>query len=428
MAAEKYPFFELKGIDWDEARERYSQAAQQAESDEEFYLVIQRMIAELRDGHSRFSFVGELWAPSVRSIELVAIDGRYHVARVLEGSDAWDAGVRAGAELLTVDGEAVSERFDRLKDRIGASNEQGLQRGFIALYLTAGESSHAQLELAAPGEEPQVYVIEREREPRRSEPVVDGWLLDSGYGYIRIRGFPKDDAAVDRFDALIDEFMAAKGLVIDIRGNGGGSTTPMYKMAGRLFEDKVEVFRWHKRRTKVRALKPRGKSVYVGPVVLLIDDAVFSTSNAFAEGLQFTGRATLVGRTSSGGTGIPELDELLTPDSRLRLSNYYHELVDGTQTEVTGVVPDVEIAWTAELLAAGAAQTPGDPAGDRDLVEAIAILDAQSYAGDTSAPGCGCSTAGPDEPGPWGSTTLIAVLGMSAWGVARRQSRRSATL
>jgi carboxyl-terminal processing protease len=425
-ASTDYPFFELKDIDWAEIRSQYRAQLDQAETEQEFYELIARMIAELRDGHSRFDFIGASWGASVHAIEFVAIEGRYYVARVDETSQAWALGVRPGAELLSVDGEAVADRYARVRDQIGAANERWRQYIFTLAYLSAGEASEAQLELAAPGEAAEILAVPRtaeassEASPSTSGPSVEGRLLDDRYGYIRIHTF--EDEGVAEFDALIDEFADAPGLILDIRGNDGGSTSPMYDMAGRLFDEKVEVFRWHKRRTKVRSFKPRGDLIYTGPVVLLVDEAVFSTANAFAEGLQFTERATLVGRRTSGGTGVPEYDELLTPDARLRLSIYYHELVDGTQSEVSGVTPEVEVAWTPERLAAGVAQRPGDPDTDLDLAEALTILD-EASGGETSTPhGCGCAT--PDTGGGAGAAGLSPALMVPAWWALRSRRRR----
>jgi carboxyl-terminal processing protease len=179
---------------------------------------------------------------------------------------------------------------------------------------------------------------------------------------IRIPTFEGGDAhdLVAEFDAALAPVLDAPGLILDLRGNGGGSTFISDRIAGRFLSEPFTYGRDHFRaRLPQRGwrasfeyrITPRG-TIYTGPLVLLIDAYNFSTAEQFIVALVDSGRALAVGRRSAGGSGNP-VTFRLPADGLVRFSTGDFRRNDGTPIEGVGLVPDLPVAWTVDEFRSG---------------------------------------------------------------------------
>ena len=118
---------------------------------------------------------------------------------------------------------------------------------------------------------------------------------------------------VAEFDAALDGLRDTPGLIIDLRGNGGGSTAVADPMAGRLLERPfVYGHEYYRSRLPFRGWRlwidyrvaPR-PPVYTHPVVVLIDVGNASTAENWLAAMVDSGRVRTVGRTTAGSSGNP---------------------------------------------------------------------------------------------------------------------------
>jgi carboxyl-terminal processing protease len=143
------------------------------------------------------------------------------------------------------------------------------------------------------------------------------------------------------------------GLVIDLRGNGGGSLTEATDLTG-LFIKQGPVVQVRDAQGRVSLEQDQNASIaWDGPLAVIIDRESASASEIFAAALQDYGRALIVGETSYGkGTvqNLVDLDNIAQNEApkygQLKMTVAQFFRVDGGSTQHRGVVPDVMFPQT----------------------------------------------------------------------------------
>ena len=154
---------------------------------------------------------------------------------------------------------------------------------------------------------------------------------------------------------LIDEMKQqgdSEGLIIDLRGNGGGFLTEAVSLSG-LFIKQGPIVQVIPSSRKTEVLKDRDSSIaYDGPLMVLIDRYSASASEIFAAAMQDYGRAVIIGERSFGKGTVQQLAPLrssLNPfsnapskhNSQVKFTNAQFFRVNGGSTQHKGVTPDI---------------------------------------------------------------------------------------
>jgi carboxyl-terminal processing protease len=146
------------------------------------------------------------------------------------------------------------------------------------------------------------------------------------------------------------------GIVIDLRGNGGGSLNDVVDMAGLFIKD-GPVCQVKGRDEKANILNDRDKDVlYTGPLAVMVDELSASASEIFAAAIQDYHRGIIIGSSSTYGKGTVQRSISLDPQSesalfskpveglgdiKLTFRKFYR--INGGATQLRGVVPDIVI-------------------------------------------------------------------------------------
>jgi len=148
-----------------------------------------------------------------------------------------------------------------------------------------------------------------------------------------------------------------EGIVMDLRGNGGGSLPEVVKMAGLFIEDgPICQVRGRDEKTPY-VWRDRDKTVlYSGPLTVMVDEGSASASEIFAAAIQDYKRGIIIGSTSTYGKGTVQRTIPLNPEAenpvlaktsedlgtvKLTLQKFYR--INGGSTQLKGVTPDVVI-------------------------------------------------------------------------------------
>jgi len=173
-------------------------------------------------------------------------------------------------------------------------------------------------------------------------------MLDDSIGYIYVMQF--DEITTQQFETALNALKAQgmKGLVVDIRDNGGGLLTTVCDMLDLFLEkDELIVYTLDKYDTK-ETIKAKKGSIGELPMAVLINGYSASASEIFSGALQDYGLATIVGTQSFGKGIVQSIIPLLDGSAvKLTVSTYYTP--NGRNIHGTGIAPDVEVELAEEL-------------------------------------------------------------------------------
>jgi len=250
-------------------------------------------------------------------VELDLRDGVPTVITAIDDSPAMEAGILPGDEILEVDG--------RPTEGIGAA---GLEQ-----LLPGQPGSVAKIRLRRPdGSERTVDVVRRTVETKSVKGILrdaDGWrhVLDPDrrIAYVRIARFTERTLA--ELDAALAALRAdgLSGLVLDLRGNGGGSLDAAVGTVDRFLSDGAIVStRGRGTRGRTWDATPSRDDVVL-PVVVLVNQGSASASEVVAGALRDHGRGKVIGTRTYGKGSVQEIVPL--PDGagtvKLTTARYY---------------------------------------------------------------------------------------------------------
>ena len=293
---------------------------------------IDGMVASLGDPHSIYmppTMFRELRAHTEGSFGGIGVtmgfkDNIVKIISVLEGTPGEAAGLRAGDEIIAVDGVPTSE----------------LRSEEVALRIRGEAGTQVVLRILRDGREEE-YTITRDIIQVAS---VRGTMVEgTAIGYIRIGSFAEHtgDEFTSEMNRLAGEGMTA--LIIDLRENPGGLITSCVAVA----EQVVPAG------TIVSVIDRDGdEEVYTSslsarkyPIAVLIDENSASASEILAGALQDTGAGTIIGTTSYGKGSVQAVLPLFHEDG-LKLTIAKYVTPNGRSIDGTGITPDIVVERT----------------------------------------------------------------------------------
>lgn len=174
-------------------------------------------------------------------------------------------------------------------------------------------------------------------------------IIDS-IGYIYYGSF-SNSFTEKQLDFIMNRFKNLKGIIIDVRDNGGGSESNAYQLAGRFADRKRHAFDefykngpGHSDFTEgfPRYVEPKGGQSYFNrPVVVLTNRLCFSATNSFITLMRVLPNVILIGDSTGGGGGTP-IDYDLPNGWTFRFSASKSITVDGINNE-GGLPPDIKV-------------------------------------------------------------------------------------
>ena len=190
-----------------------------------------------------------------------------------------------------------------------------------------------------------------------------GWItLDSFYADMEKRDGRSATKDVQRVLERLEK-EGISGLVIDLRGDGGGSLEEAIKLTGLFVKKGTPVVQQRDNRDHREARKTRDVPIYGGPLIVMTDRASASASEIFAAALQDTGRALIVGDTSTFGKGtvqtLLEVKEHMAFNAdkdragslKVTIAKFYR--INGKTTQREGVLPDVVLPSRYDAMDVG---------------------------------------------------------------------------
>ena len=274
QCSEKYAYFGLKNVDWDQVKMEYATKIHQGMSQDSLFHVLGSMLNELKDDHT-----------NLKSQNNMSFFG---VERL--GPDSFDWRI-------------ISDNY--------------LDQD----YYTSG-------------------------------PFLHDFLANEQIGYIRFPSFTGTDND-KTLDFIMNRYKNTKGLIIDIRANGGGSISSVGDLISRFIDEKTLVYYSRTKAGPGRDDFSEAIPVYVTPaegvryqnkVIFLTDRGSYSASSFAALASKALPNVILMGDTTGGGLGIPNGGQL--PNGWIyRFSVTQTLSLDKSPDYENGVPPDIHVSF-----------------------------------------------------------------------------------
>ena len=313
--------------------------------DEHSQVLSERAYAQLRaSARGEFAGVG---------IQVGLRHERFSVQRVLPNSPAASADIKVGDVIVKIDdreivGWQLSRLIDRLRGTVGTTVD-------LELVRIVNEDLPRQTKTVS-------VVLERQE---LKAVYFRTHLLENRIVYA---------AAEQCYDALAQDIQGAlraqtkrttdvpiKGLVLDLRGNPGGTLTCAVATVD-LFIDSGTIVSTQSHRG-LESYQASSTTPYLSlPLAILVDGGTASAAEIIAGALQDYGRATVVGSQTFAKGSVQTLLSPLANGSALKITTAHYLTPKGRSFSETGLLPDIEVSSSDENAVIRAAlQAIADP-------------------------------------------------------------------
>ncbi|MEM6379029.1 MAG: S41 family peptidase, partial [Bacteroidota bacterium] len=175
-------------------------------------------------------------------------------------------------------------------------------------------------------------------------------------GYIRVVDFIGPRSSYDIIEEVLNDFKDKRGIIFDIRSNGGGNTENALAIAARLI-DQERIYRKHQYRLGVNRyeftpwintyISPIGTTAYQGKICVLTNRSTYSAAEDFVLMMRVRPNTITVGGATGGGSGKP-LWRVLPNGWKFRLSHWLVKTPEDFFYEEIGIQPDFPMVITPE--------------------------------------------------------------------------------
>ncbi len=262
-------------------------------------------------------------------VELSEDDGLIRVISPIAGSPAARAGIRAGDQIIAIDGIVVEA--DNMQETIGRM--RGRRGSQITITVLRED-------------DPIEYDVRRDLIRVAS---VHSEIVQSNYGYARVNQFSESTAR--ELSRAIDDMQDARngmldGLVLDLRNNPGGVLDAAVDVSD-LFLDTGVIVSADGRTTDSRFVRSahRGDVLDGADIIVLVNRGSASASEIVAGALQDHGRALVVG-TETFGKGLVQTVVPLSMGRAIKLTTSRYYTPSGESIHETGITPDIFVEDT----------------------------------------------------------------------------------
>lgn len=280
------------------------------------------------DEYSRFVAPGRLTLDAAGlnadlaafGLSVVSADGALLIERVAAGSWAHGMGLTAGDRITHVG----KSRWNRLSLDALLEVIRGERLGIAELTVSSAAGADSRT-MALPDSLPSVHDVNMER---------------NGIGIIRISHFQR--TTPQEFDSALLRLRSEgmRVLVLDLRGNPGGSFPAAVQISERFLDAGVIVSTQGQLQGLTKTFAAQSQPLFDGPVVTLIDADTASAAEILAGALRHHSRAVLVGQATFGKDSIQRLMHLSDGAAiRLTLARFF--LPGGKAFSGVGVEPHI---------------------------------------------------------------------------------------
>jgi carboxyl-terminal processing protease len=296
------------------------------------YGAIRGMLSALDDPYTRFMEPSSYKEMKIRmsgsysgvGIYIGIKDENLMVIAPIEGTPAYNAGLKSGDQIKSIDGKgtehmALEEAVSLIRGKKGSIVRLGI--------LRKGAKKEKE------------YAMERDNIVIKS---VEKKILSDNIGYIKLITFEQQKAPQELRSAIdyVKE-QNAKGLILDVRNNGGGLLQNAVDIGSMFISEGAIVFTVDRNQNR-EAINSTGNVIWEKPLVLLVNGASASASEILAGAIRDRHVGKVVGTTTFGKASVQNIRQL-EDGSALLVTVAKYLTPDGHDIHKKGITPDVVV-------------------------------------------------------------------------------------
>ena len=255
--------------------------------------------------------------------------GGVQIVECYKGSTAEEAGVKVDDVITAINGEDITDT--ELQD--------------VVSMIKDNEDKDVVLTVQRKGEDTQEITV---KVSNVELPSVFGEMLDENTGYIQITEFK--GVTVEQYEEIFADLkeQGMERLVVDLRDNPGGLLNVVCDILRDILPEGLIVYTEDKNGNRSEETCD-GKNPLDMPLAVLVNGNSASASEIFAGAVKDYGLGTIVGTTTYGKGVVQSIRQLSDGSAvKLTIANYYTP--KGNSINKTGILPDVEVELSPELL------------------------------------------------------------------------------
>lgn len=259
----------------------------------------------------------------------VDISGDYlEIISPMPGSPAEKAGLKSGDKVIAINGEDMTDVDGEM------ARQRILGKAGTTVTLTIQRKGQ---------EEPFDVVVER---AAIVVPTINAKMLENDIAYVQLYTFG-DSTAEDLHNALKDLMdQNPKGLILDLRNNGGGYLQTAIQVASEFIGDGVIMYEEYGDGSRdTYKARPGGLATDI-PMVVLVNEGSASASEIVAGAIQDRQRGPLVGVTSFGKGSVQTVEQLMDDQGQVRVTIARWLTPNERQIHKLGLTPDFVVEIT----------------------------------------------------------------------------------
>lgn len=346
------------GVDWWAQRAQFRSLAAEARDPEELYVVLRRLLSSLRDAHTR------IYTPEQKfdwqhprfitiGLSLREIEGQLTVVSVERKSEAEREGIRVGDVIQTIDGKNALLTLERkLNEQIGSSTPQAAR--LLALSSLADGPAGTTVAIEWFGAD---HKLRQTNLRRHWQQRILGVHIKhhGGIAVVTIDAFTQ--ALESEFLASSSTLRRARGIVFDLRNNGGGDAEAMTEMASVFLPPATGLGQFTDRNGNISLKLEAGVTPLLihhlndpieVPLVILTSERTSSAAEIFIAALKETEHVTVLGAETCGCVLAVRTQHALPDGGELEVSELDYHTSAGVRLEGAGIKPDEVISLTRQ--------------------------------------------------------------------------------
>lgn len=331
-----YPYFDQIEVDWDKVLDIALERALEDETEEDFFLTLNYLVAQLQDGH------GNVYSRDSMNQAGPPFGAEWIEDRLVVMASQEPEKIQKGDIILTIDGEEMAQTMRDSEEYISGSPQW---KHFKALWrLGYGEiDSTAKIRLLRGDQIIETEFKRTSRMPFKEDKGPNIQELEGDVFYINLDQAPWKD-----IQARIDDIATAKGVIFDLRGYPNGNhgvishllsekdTSDAWMRIPQIIYPDREHISYRNSSWGIPALEPHIQ----GRVVFLTDGRAISYAESFLSFIEHYRLAEIVGQPTAGANG--NINPFVLPGGfRLIYTGMRVVKHDGSQHHTIGIQPTI---------------------------------------------------------------------------------------